>query len=539
MLIKTINLRYRYEGQTDNLFENINCEIDKHSKIGLIGENGCGKTTFLRLLTNELVPDAGQIIQKREGIRFGMLPQEIVSASSLNIIDEIKSVLSEIYALKEKLERFEKALALDPTNAGLLDEYGELQENFEKMDGYTIENRIETVLTGLGFTKLDWTLPYSILSSGQKSRIELAKLLILQPEVLFLDEPTNHLDIPALEWLESFLNKYSQAFLLISHDRYFLDQVVNKIWELKNRQLIHYSGNYSHYVYECDLKQQQEREEFERKSKEVKRLQRAIRIQSTKANRVADKPRNLSNYNPKAKAFYGAKGAKVERRASAMKQRIEKMGEIEKPHLEQERHIDFKIDVPGSQFVCTAQHLTKAYSGKVLFHDLNFSIRSGQRIALMGPNGCGKTTLLKIILGQEKPDAGEILLGHNLTIGYSSQELTHLIHANSILNEVMSSAQEDQTWVRTVLGCIKIEQDKVHQPIHSLSLGERNKVSIAKTLLSHANFLILDEPTNHLDIRTREIFESALLEYPGTVLFVSHDRRFIERIAEEVWDFWA
>lgn len=538
MLIKTTNLRYRFEGQTDNLFENINCEIDKHSKIGLIGENGCGKTTFLRLLTNELVPDAGQIIQKRDGITFGVLPQEIVSESRLNIIDEIKLVLNEIYELKYELEQIEKALSLDSTNTGLLNEYGELQEKFEKLGGYTIENRIETVLTGLGFSRLDWTLPYAQLSSGQKSRVELAKLLILQPDVLFLDEPTNHLDIPALEWLESFLIKYSNAFLVISHDRYFLDQVVNKIWEIKNRQLNHYSGNYSLYVYERDLKRKQELDEFERKSKEVKRLKRAIKIQSTKANRVASKPRNLSNYNPKANAFYGAKAAKVERRASAMKQRIEKMGAIEKPHLDQERHIDFKIDVSGSQFVCTAQHITKAYRENVLFHDLNFSIRSGQRIALMGPNGCGKTTLLKIILGQEKADSGKILLGHNLTIGYSSQELTHLVHTNSILNEVMSSAQEDQTWVRTVLGCLKIEQDKVHQPIHSLSLGERNKVSIAKILLSHANFLILDEPTNHLDIRTREIFESALMDYPGTVLFVSHDRRFIELMAQEVWNFW-
>ncbi|MBN2091677.1 ABC-F type ribosomal protection protein [candidate division KSB1 bacterium] len=538
MLIKTLNLRYRFEGQTDNLFENINCEIDKHSKIGLIGENGCGKTTFLRLLTNELVPDAGQIIQKRDGITFGVLTQEIISESQLNIIDEIKSVLNEIYELKEKLERYEKALTINSTNTELLSEYGKLQEKFEKSGGYTIENRIETVLTGLGFVERDWTLPYSILSSGQKSRVELAKLLISQPDILFLDEPTNHLDIPALEWLETFLIKYSNAFLVISHDRFFLDQVVNKIWEIKNRHLNSFSGNYSHYVYERDLKQQQELDEFERKSKEVKRLKRAIKIQSTKANRVASKPRNLSNYDPKAKAFYGAKGAKVERRASVLKQRIEKIGEIEKPHIDQERHIDFKIDVPGSQFVCTAQHISKAYHEKVLFHDLNFSIRSGQRIALLGPNGCGKTTLLKIILGQEKADSGEILLGHNLTIGYSSQELTHLIHANSILNEVMSSAQEDQTWVRTVLGCIKIEQDKVHQPIHSLSPGERNKVSIAKILLSHANFLILDEPTNHLDIRTREIFESALEDYPGTVLFVSHDRRFIENIAQEVWNFW-
>lgn len=538
MLIKTLHVRYRYEGQTDNLFDDINCEIDQHSKIGLIGENGCGKTTFLRLLSHELTPDGGQIIQKRDGITFGVLPQEIGFYSQLNIIDEIKSALHEIYAIKAKIENLEQTLAIEPDNATLLVEYGELQEKFDKLGGYTIENRIETVLSGLGFSKQDWLLPCSHLSSGQKSRVALARLLILQPEVLFLDEPTNHLDIPALEWLENFLSKYTQAFVVISHDRFFLDQVVEKIWEIKNRQLINYSGNYSHYIYEHDLKQRQELEEFERKTKEVKRLQRAIKIQSTKANRIGSKPRNRSNYDPKAKAFYAGKAAKVERQASVMKQRIEKIGQIEKPHLMQERHIDFRIDVPGSQFVCTGQHLSKAYQRKKLFHDLNFSIRAGQRIALMGPNGCGKTTLLKIILKQEKADSGEILLGQNLTIGYSSQELTHLTQTNSILQEVMSSAQDDQTWVRTILGCLKIEQDKVHQPINSLSLGERNKVSIAKILLSHANFLILDEPTNHLDIHSREIFESALQDYPGTLLFVSHDRRFIEKIAQDVWNFW-
>lgn len=538
MLIKALNIRYRYDGQEENLFEKVTCEISKRDKIALIGDNGTGKTTLLQLLCGELNPDAGQIIRRRKGVSIGFLRQAISTRSDLVTIDEVKTVFADVYQLKNELKSIEHLMSQKPNNIMLIERYGELQEKFEKLGGYSVENQIENVLTGLGFTESDWSIPYTKLSSGQRSRVELAKILLKEPDVLFLDEPTNHLDIPSLEWLEDFLQSYQKGLLVVSHDRYFLDRVVTKIWEIKNRQLIIYSGNYSFYVWERDLKRKHEAEEYQRKYHEVRHLKRASAERSQKAKKVAGKPRNLSKYDPFSKSFYGSKAARIEKRAKVIKHRIEKIGKLEKPKRERDIHLDFRIDKRSSQFVCVGRNLTKAYGSKILFQNIEFTLVAGQRVAIIGPNGCGKTTLLKIILGEEKPDIGEVLLGHNLTIGYSSQELSHLNLENSILNEVMAEAKDDQSWIRTVLGCFKLEQDKVYQPIRSLSLGERNKVSIAKMLLSHANFLILDEPTNHLDINTLEAIENALSEYPGTILFVSHDRRFIQKLADDVWDFW-
>jgi len=538
MLIKAFNVRYRYDGQENNLFEKVNCEIAPHDKIGLIGANGSGKTTLLQILGGERKPDAGQILRRRSGVSVGFLRQELTRQSRLTTLEEVKTVVKAIFELKAKLENLETQMRLFPNNQSILEEYGELQEEYEKRGGYTIENRIETVLSGLGFAEKDWQVPCEKLSSGQRHRVELAKLLVKQPDVLFLDEPTNHLDIPTLEWLETFLQKYSKAFLVISHDRHFLDQVVTKIWEIDQCQLVEYSGNYSFYLSERELHLRQAQEAYERKRKEIKRLKRAAAIQSKKAQKVAGKPGNLSNYDPKAKPFYRAKGAKVARRATILKERITKIGDPEKPPIERLHHIDFRTDQRTSDFVCVAQKVTKSFGATLLFRNLDFFIPVGARVALTGPNGCGKTTLLKIILGEERPDSGEIILGHNLNIGYSAQELSHLNPENSILAEVMSQTTDDESWVRTVLGCLKLEQNKVFQTVGTLSLGEQNKVSIAKILLSHANFLILDEPTNHLDILSREILESALLDYPGTILFVSHDRRFIEKVATSVWNFW-
>ena len=538
MLIKAIDLRYRYDDQEENLLEKINCEISRRDKIGLIGDNGSGKTTLLQLLCGDLEADAGQIIRRRKGVSIGFLRQEMSALSNLVMIDEVKTVFADIYHVKTELESTERLMSQKPNDISIIKHYGELQDKFEKLGGYSVENRIETVLTGLEFTESDCSTPYMKLSSGQRSRVELAKLLLKEPDVLFLDEPTNHLDIPTLEWLEAFLQHYSNGLLIVSHDRYFLDQVVTKIWEINHRQLRIYSGNYSFYAYERELKAKQEEEEYRRKRREIKRLKRAADERTQKAKKVAGKPHKLSNYDPFSKPFYRTKAAKIEKRAKVIQHRIEKIGKIEKPKRKRDIHLDFRIDKQSSHFVCVGRNLTKAYGSKILFQNIDFSLTAGQRVAIIGPNGCGKTTLLKILLGEEQADSGEILLGNNLQIGYSSQELSHLDFNNSILSEIMTEAKDDQSWVRTVLGCLKLEQDKVFQTIESLSLGERNKVSMAKMLLSHANFLILDEPTNHLDISTCETIESALLEYPGTILFVSHDRRFIEKVADDVWDFW-
>ncbi|MBN1351482.1 ABC-F type ribosomal protection protein [candidate division KSB1 bacterium] len=538
MYLKADSIRYRYDGQENNLFEGVNLEISRHDKIGLIGDNGSGKTTLFKIIIKELPPDDGQLIYARKQPSIGFLRQEIVAISELTVVEEVKTVFSELLLLKSDLEAIEQQLLQNSGNQKLLEQYGELQEKFEKRDGYTIDNRVETILSALGFDPVTRELPCANLSSGQRCRLELAKLLLMQPDVLLLDEPTNHLDIPALEWLEQFLKKYPESVVIISHDRYFLDQVVTRIWEIQSRNVSTFSGNYSFYHDEQELRKRHEREEFLRKTSEIKRLKRAMADRTNKARRVAAKPKNKSKYDPFAKPFYRAKAAKLQKRASVIQRRIEKIGEVEKPPRERQSHIDFRIDRESSHFVCTAKNLNKAYGTRTLFHNIEFTLTAGQRIALVGPNGCGKTTLLKLILGEEKPDSGELHLGSNLAIGYSSQELNHLDFHASILDEVMVDAKEDQTWVRTILGCLNLEGDGVYQSIESLSLGERNKVSMAKILLSHANFLILDEPTNHLDIRTRELIENALLEYPGTILFVSHDRHFINKLADDVWNFW-
>lgn len=539
MLIKLVNISYRYETQEDHLFEQVNLEIDKNSKIGLLGDNGTGKTTLFQIIRGKFLPDKGQRIQRRKGVSIGFLDQNPPADSARNMLEEVKTDFQSIFNLKNRLTSLENEMREHPADPGRLERYGELQEQFERKGGYLLENRIEAVLSGLGFEKRDWGIPFSQLSAGQQNRVQLAKLLIKAPDLLLLDEPTNHLDIEGMEWLEDFLSKYKGAFIVISHDRYFLDQVTQKIWEISKQKVSIYSGNYSFYQAEIELKARKAEEAYTRRVGEIKRLKRAAAAQSKKATRVAGKPRNMSNYNPKAKAFYRSKGARIEKRAKIIRNRINEIRKIGKPERERTHRIDFQEVSRSGEFVCVGQRLSKSYGNKQLFHELDFVIRSGDRIALMGPNGCGKTTLLKIILGKEKPDTGEILSGSRLKIGYSAQDLTHLNDEESILTEVSATTQAQQDWVRTVLGCLELEQDKVFQPVGQLSPGEKNKVSIAKILLSHANFLVLDEPTNHLDIRTREMLEDALVSFTGTILLVSHDRRFIEKVATDIWNFWT
>lgn len=538
MLLKLVNLGFRYETREELLFTQVNLEIANDAKIGLIGENGCGKTTLIQLLRGEISPDAGQIIQRRDGVSMGYLDQNPPADSALNLIDEVRTEFQAIFAVKNQLGVLENQMQDNPTDPGLLEKYGECLEQFEQAGGYAIENRIESVLTGLGFCERDWPIPFAKLSAGQKNRVQLAKLLIRQPDLLLLDEPTNHLDIEAMEWLENFLAHYSGAYLVVSHDRYFLDQVAHKIWEISRQKITSFSGNFSFYHAERELQARKDAEAYSRRITEIKRLKRTVAVQAKKANRVAGKPRNLSNFDGKATAFYRAKAARIDKRVKIIKNRIHKINQIGKPTRERTHRIDFLEVARSSEFVCVGQQLSKGFDAKILFHELDFAIRTGDRIALTGPNGCGKTTLLKMILGIEPPDAGQILMGSQIQIGYSAQDLAHLNDENSILAEVSRLARTEPDWVRTVLGCLQLEQDKVFLPIGQLSPGEKNKVSIAQILLSQANFLLLDEPTNHLDIRTREMLEEALTGFGGTILFVSHDRRFIETVATEIWNFW-
>jgi len=495
---------------TDSILTNINLEVQSGERVALVGRNGCGKSTLLKIITGVEPYDAGELSFGKD-VSIGYLEQNSTLQSSRSIYQELESVFAELLEKEKRLRVLEQEIAKDHSEKRL-EEYDRLLEEFTRAGGYTYHAEIQSVMHGLGFQNYSPDTPIGSLSGGQKTRISLGKLLLKKPDLLILDEPTNHLDIETLTWLENYLRHYPGAILVVSHDRYFLDKLVNKIYEISRGVSHRYTGNYSAYLQQKAADYERQMKLYEKQQKEIKNLEDFIQ-------------RNIAR-------------ASTTKRAQSRRKKLEKMTIIERPKGDDKTAgIRFDIKKISGNDVLSAQDLIIGYGDKAIAKRLSFRLYREDSVALVGPNGMGKTTLLKTIIGALKPLEGSIRLGANVSIGYFDQEQKGLTPNKTVLNELWDDYplmnEED---IRTALGSFLFTGDDVLKTVASLSGGERARLALAKLMMRRDNFLILDEPTNHLDLPSKEALEAALIDFPGTLLFVSHDRYFINRIATKVWE---
>lgn len=535
-LIQAANLAKSFDQGLTYLFRDVNCTVDEGKHIALVGANGSGKSTLLKIMAG--LEEGDGAIQRKRGLRIGYLAQEPSFAPDVTVKAVLDLSVREIHGIQERLSMLEihMASAEQPVMAEILEEYGALQERFEILGGYVYEQERLRVISGLGFTEGDLIRLAHSLSGGEKSKLLLACQLLEKPDLLLLDEPTNHLDVESLEWLEEFLRAYSGTVILVSHDRYFLDQVAEEVWELEHQRMSQYKGNYSQYAAEKEYRRKNQWTEYEKQQQAIGSLHQ--QIQDQRSHAAAAEKHARSGKDDGDKSFWARKAAKVAKKVKVAEARREKLlttQRVEKPFEEREIKICFPVEIKTSGTILQVKELAAAYTPVFpLFHDLSFSVTSTSRIGVVGPNGSGKTTLFRAILGQIKPLEGEIVIPGRVQIGYYSQEQTTLNDAQSALENILTTCRVDETTARSILGSVKIEKEKVHLPICHMSGGEKGKVQLCKILLSGANLLILDEPTNHLDIACREAVETALLQYPGAILFVSHDRYFLQKLADSI-----
>jgi ATP-binding cassette subfamily F protein 3 len=501
---------------TDVILSRIDLQIQENDRIGLVGVNGAGKSTLLKILAGELAPDSGQLYIAKEA-RIGYLAQNSGLDLQGRLYDELRSVYRPLLEMEEELRRMERKMA-DPAflerkreAEQLMQRYAELSDRFRAAGGFEIDANVRAMMHGMGFGDFDPDTPIAALSGGQKTRLALARLLLQAPDLLMLDEPTNYLDIPTLTWLESYLRAYRGAVLVVSHDRYFLDAVAHAIVEIERHEARRYTGIYSKYIetkahnYEIELKH------YEKQQEEIMRMEDFIR-------------RNLAR-------------ASTTKRAQSRRKALERMERLERPAGDPKRaSFAFAIDRMSGKDVLSVSGIRKSFPGKGdVLRDINFELKRGQSVALIGPNGAGKSTLLKILTGRESADAGTFRWGTNVKIGYYDQEQTELDETQTVLEEVWRAYPHlEEVRIRTVLGNFLFSGEDVKKKIGSLSGGEKARVSLAKLMLLGANVLVLDEPTNHLDLYSKEVLESALLEYEGTLLFISHDRYFLNKMADTI-----
>src|SRR6266481_6773536 len=497
------------------LFENVDWLITPQDRIGLVGANGTGKSTVMKILAGLETLDYGTCTMAK-GISAGYLPQDGLTLSGRTIFAECMSVFDELRDMEQEMEALTRKMAELPADspeyAQVADRYHRLEHEFQTRDGYAIEAKVGTVLTGLGFRKEDWTRLTDEFSGGWQMRLALAKLLLQQPNLLLLDEPTNHLDLEARNWLEEYLNEYPYAFVLISHDRYFLDVTVKKTVEIWNRQTFFYTGNYDKYLAEKTQRRQQLEAAYHNQRERIEQLEVFInrfRAQATKAKQVQSRIKEL--------------------------ERIER---IEIPAEEKTIHFTFPQPKQSGRMVAECQSMAKSYGEKKVFDKVDFVIERGDRIALVGVNGAGKSTLIKLLAGTEPLSAGSYRLGHNVDADYFAQDqYKELNPERRVLDDLSDVApRSTQTELRSLLGCFLFSDDDVFKKIGVLSGGERGRYALLRMLLHPANFLLLDEPTNHLDMRAKDVLLEALKEYNGTVVFVSHDRYFIDNLATRVFE---
>ncbi|HPO48900.1 MAG TPA: ABC-F family ATP-binding cassette domain-containing protein [Spirochaetota bacterium] len=504
-LIKFINLTKCYGANV--VLENINYQINPGEKIGIVGLNGTGKTTLLKIITKEIGYDNGNV-EYAKNLNIGYLSQHTNLNGDKTIYETISTALSQINSLKKEMEIIERKLSCKNENIeSLTEKYGDLQHKFEESGGYKIDYLIDNVLNGLGFKKTDWDKKIDILSGGQKSRVALGMLLLEKPDLILLDEPTNHLDIDAVNWLEEYLSKYEKSLVIVSHDRFFLDKVVNKIIEIENYSLTSYTGNYTKYI--------------EQKTQKIALSQKNYNLQKALIEEKQDFiRRNIA-------------GQKTKQAKSRIKE-LAKMEILKPPPMTRKITLNFPIQKRGGNDVLTIENFSKSFGELSLFKDFCLKVERKERIGLIGANGTGKTTLLKTIIGEENYE-GAIKIGSAIDTGYYAQDLKDCDDNNSIIDEVWQiNPALTEGEMRSYLGRFLFYDDEVFMEIKYLSGGERARVSLAKIILSRANFLILDEPTNHLDIFSRTALEEALQNYEGAILTVSHDRYFLNKIVDKI-----
>ena len=497
------------------ILEDASFHIEEREKAALIGNNGAGKTTLLRIIMEEIHADSGQVVLAKDK-RIGYLAQYQDVQGHLSVYEELLSTKQYIIDMEERL----RAMEVQMKNASgeeldrLMNSYTRLTHEFELENGYAYKSELMGVLNGLGFTEEDFTKQVATLSGGQKTRVALGKLLISKPDILLLDEPTNHLDMESIAWLETYLLNYPGAVFIVSHDRYFLDKVVTKVIEIDAGQVRMYAGNYSAYAEKKAQLRDAQYKAYLNQQREIKHQEAVI---------------------VKLKSFNREKSIK---RAESREKMLNKIQRIDKPiEVQSQMRLSLEPRVVSGNDVLTVEDLTKSFPQQKLFSNISFQIKRGERVALIGNNGTGKTTMLKILNGLLDADAGSFSLGAKVQIGYYDQE-HHVLHAEKTIFEEISDTYPTltETQIRNMLAAFLFTGDDVFKVISSLSGGERGRVSLAKLMLSEANFLILDEPTNHLDIASKEILEEALNSYTGTVLYVSHDRYFINQTATRILD---
>lgn len=489
--------------------------VNEHEKVAIVGVNGAGKTTLLKILTGEESADSGSITLAKDA-KLGYLRQINNVDSALSIIDELYTVIEPILNMEKRMSQMQEDMKhlTGSELEELYSSYTALTHSYELMDGYAAKSRVVGILKGLGFEEIDFDRKINTLSGGQKTRVFLAKLLLEEPDIILLDEPTNHLDLRSIEWLESYLLNYKGAVIIVSHDRYFLDKIVSKVIDIENGNVQMYLGNYTDFSNKKQMLLDAKMKEYLNQQQEIKHQEAVI---------------------TKLKQFNREKSIK---RAESRQKQLEKIERVEAPQTYSENmRLSLDISKESGKDVLTVQNLSKSFDQKKLFWDINFEIKRGERVAIIGDNGTGKTTLLKIINGLLNPDTGEVIYGSNVSVAYYDQE-HQVLHMDKTLFDELSDTYPEMTntQIRNILAAFLFTGEDVYKKIADLSGGERGRVSLVKLMLSKANFLLLDEPTNHLDIVSKDVLENALTNFPGTVCYVSHDRYFINKTATRILD---
>ena len=501
----------------DLVLENINFTVNENDKIGIIGVNGTGKTTLFKIISGIYGYDSGDIYTSKD-CEIGYLEQNTNFHSENTIFEEVLEVFKDIIDMENYLRELEDKIAKESSNSNstnlekLMNEYSHKLELFSDINGYGYKSEAKGILKGLGFSDEDMSKPISILSGGEKTRVLLGKLLLKKPNLLLLDEPTNHLDSEAIEWLEVFLKQYKGTVILISHDRYFLDQVVNRIFEIHNKKLKSYNGNYSKFLELSATEKEIEQKKYDDQQKEIKKQEESIE---------------------RLKAYGREKHLK---RARSKEKSLDKVEVLDKPESYRKKaKIEFNPTITSGNDVLKLRNVSMGYGERILFKDLNLDIYRGEKVALIGANGIGKSTLFKIIMKELTPYSGEIKFGTNVNVSYFHQEQKTLDLNNTIIDEIWNNNPNlTQTSIRSMLGSFLFQGEEVFKQISTLSGGERARIAILKLILSNANLLLLDEPTNHLDIDSKEVLEQALSGYTGTIFTISHDRYFLNTVVDKV-----